>query len=113
MDEDAFGIVCNHKIGSKAIAQGAQVWLYIPSRGSGFERNFMTARSKGGRWIMIWIKNAKLENWRVKYIPPDLRNKTHKFPTRQAAQAYLNEMQALFRFDEALERFAVLWNLNE
>ncbi len=97
---DLWGVVANHKDGDKKMRPGAQCWLYSPNPGDGYERNGMRCRSRGGRLINIWIKAAKLVDWRVKWIPPEVR-KPYVYPmfdTREKADAYLAAMQ-IRRFD--------------
>lgn len=97
---DLWGIVANHRDGDKKMSPGAQCWLYSPNPGDGFERNGMRCRSRGSRWINIWIRAKKLVNWRVKWIPPEVR-KPYVYPmfdTSEKAAAYLVNMD-LWRFD--------------
>lgn len=97
---DAWGIIANHRNGDNAIPPGAQCWLFISNPGSGYETNQMYCRSRGSRWICKWVKADRLENWRVKWVPPGIREGIEgvfeyaTYPTKEAAQAQLDSMKS-------------------
>jgi hypothetical protein len=96
MAPDIFAICCNHSEGSGALAgsdgrnqAGAQCW-YSWTTGGADGRANMVCRSRGGRWIETWVAYKKTARWRVKFLPPPLRDHNiMKFASRDEAQAEL------------------------
>lgn len=103
MLDDAFGIAANMRAGTKHIAgddgrnmRGGQCWIEWLNNGWGCRRNPMLARSRGARWISIWLRAGDMQEWRVKFIPPELRGRVLTFGTRAQCQAELDRIQAIW-----------------
>jgi hypothetical protein len=98
-DQECWGILANHREGDEKISAGSQCWLSFPNNGDGYARNEMCARSRGRRWIRIWIEADRLDNWRVKFVHPAVRGRVYQAETREKAEAYLAEINECFAFD--------------
>lgn len=101
---DAFGFVASHREGTSAIPgadnrnnDGAQCWIIWWNNGHGFERNLMRCRSRGSHWINIWQPANRLQNWRVKFVPPGLREHVMHFPVRVQAEEHLKLIMPTLR----------------
>ena len=99
--EDLWGIVANNSVGEKNIAgdhlngnkRGGQCWLVWSNNGNGMDRNNMLCRSRGGRWIEKWINVRRLDNVRVKWIPPELRGRVQEHRTKEDAQIQATSLE--------------------
>ena len=64
-------IRCNHRDGTRAVAEGAAAYVMQTNPGGGHDRIKLLSRSRGGRWIEGWTTTKRLENFRVKTLPPE------------------------------------------
>jgi hypothetical protein len=64
-------IRCNHHVGTRAVAEGAAAYVVQTNVGNGNDRIKLLSRSRGGRWIEGWHATDRLENFRVKTLPPE------------------------------------------
>ena len=90
------GVRCNVLYGTSAVRAGAAAWVYIPNTGGGNdpdESQHMIVRSRGGRWIRVWIMMKKLHNWRAAWVPPMFRETRFVWTPNDAARfaAFMNE----------------------
>ena len=51
-------------------SKGSLAYVINPNHGGGGDRKEMLIRSRSGRWIRKWESAKRLENPRVKTIPP-------------------------------------------
>lgn len=63
-------IACNYATDVSECAKGALCYIIDPGSGMGSERIWLFVRSRGGRWISKWEASWRLNNFRVKTIPP-------------------------------------------
>jgi hypothetical protein len=64
--------------------------------GGGFDRNMMVIRSRSGRWVQKWMRADRLENWRVKWVPPALRGVVMDIKHREEAERILKRMNEVW-----------------
>jgi len=64
-------VQCNYSEGTSAVAQGAVAYISLLNPGGGNDRIMILARSRGGRLVHKWESIRKLDNFRVKTIPPE------------------------------------------
>lgn len=93
---DVWGIVANHRDGDGICRPSAQCWIMWTNPGGGFDRNMMVVRSRGGRWIRKWMRADRLENWRVKWVPPGLRGTAMDLADREEVERVLARMQRVW-----------------
>jgi hypothetical protein len=66
--QEHYALVANHRTGSGVIRKGALVYVaYIPGMN---DRARCLLRSRGGRWVDLWVALKELENVRIKAISP-------------------------------------------
>lgn len=71
MSEDRKAIVCNYVEGTSYVAKGAKAYI-VPWMGGNLpERIPVLVRSRGGRWIEKWESVRRLDNFRIKTLPPE------------------------------------------
>lgn len=90
---DAWGIVANHREGDKICRPTAQCWIMWTNPGGGFDRNMMVVRSRGGRWVKKWMRADRLTNWRIKWVPPELRGIAMDLTSREDVERVLERMR--------------------
>jgi hypothetical protein len=64
-------IACNYRVATKTASEGALAYFFGGWRGGGYERVQILLRSRGGRWIKKWESIKRLDNFRLKTIPPE------------------------------------------
>lgn len=64
-------IVCNYAEGISSVSKGSLCYVIDPGRGMGSERICIYARARDGRIIEKWEAIKRLENFRVKTLPPE------------------------------------------
>jgi hypothetical protein len=69
--EDRKVVQCNYAVPVSAAAAGARAYLMLPNPGSGADRIEILLRSRGGRWVQKWEDIRRLEDFRVKTLPPE------------------------------------------
>ena len=69
--EDHRAIACNYAEPVGVAAEGALCYVRWPNPGGGNDRMQLLVRSRGGRWIEKWEAISRLQNFRLKTIPPD------------------------------------------
>lgn len=69
--EDKRAIQCNYTEGTKIAPKGAKAYLVRPNPGGGNDRIVILARSRGGRFVQKWESIKRLDNFRIKTIPPE------------------------------------------
>lgn len=87
MTGDCFGIVCNLREGTPAVAPGALCWVCRSAQDP--QGNVQVrVRSRGGRWIVTFFAEWKLDNFRAKWLPPTTtrRRDALGYLTRDAAE---------------------------
>jgi hypothetical protein len=68
--DDMRVIACNYTGPTKVAAAGARAYV-IPQFGGNLpERVRVLVRSRGGRWVEKWESMKRLDNFRMKTIPP-------------------------------------------
>jgi hypothetical protein len=93
---DAWGIMANHRDGDNICSPKAQCWIMWTNPGGGFDRNMMVVRSRSGRWVRKWMRTDRLENWRVKWVPPILRDTAMGLSDKQEAEDVLERMNRVW-----------------
>lgn len=71
MANDKIYLACNMAKATEYAAKGALAYVMDLGPGNGMESARVFLRSKGGRWIDIWVRGKALENFRFKTIPPE------------------------------------------
>lgn len=63
-------IACNYTESTKVVTAGTKAYV-IPQLGGNLpERVRLLVRSRGGRWVEKWESMKRLDNFRLKTIPP-------------------------------------------
>lgn len=70
MNEDRRVLQCNYTETTNIAPQGARAYLVSTNRGNGNDRVEILVRSHSGRWVEKYERIDRLENWRVKTLPP-------------------------------------------
>jgi hypothetical protein len=65
-EDDMRVIACNYTEPTKVVAAGARAYV-IPQLGGNLPER---VRSRGGRWVEKWESVKRLDNFRLKTIPP-------------------------------------------
>lgn len=68
---DKYVVVCNLAEGISEARKGAKAYVIDPNAGWGGERQYLYLRSRCGRMIRKWESRTRLENFRVKTLPPE------------------------------------------
>ena len=63
-------MACNLAEPTSEAARGALAYVMWPNWGGGNDRLPLLIRSRGGRWIEKWESMRRLNNFRIKTIPP-------------------------------------------
>lgn len=71
MDNDKIYLACNMSNPTKFAAKGALAYVMDLNPGNAMESARVLLRSKGGRWIDVWVRGKNLANFRYKTIPPE------------------------------------------
>jgi len=93
---DRRAIACNYAVPVSVAAKGALAYVDWPNWGGGNDRVPLLVRSRGGRWIRKWEAMHRLENFRLKTLPPE--------HPRYGDLIYEPTEEHLERFREACER---------
>ena len=97
---DTFGIVANHP-GDAVVAPGALCWL-CRSWGGGEDSACVRVRSRGGRWVQRHPALWKLQDIRVKWLPPTRENRGERvFLNRAEAAAEAHHLDAAAQQERA------------
>jgi hypothetical protein len=71
MAADRHVMACNFAEAISECRKGALCYVLYSNPGGGYDRVFVLARSRGGRWIEKWEPIYRLTNFRVKTLPPE------------------------------------------
>jgi hypothetical protein len=63
-------VVANYTEGTSAVRVGAKAYISPVYPGALPDNVFLVVRSRGGRWIEKWERIKRLDNFRLKTIPP-------------------------------------------
>ncbi len=82
MMKKEFGIKANLSVSRTTASKGALCWILRLNPGGGNDRIVVLLRSRGGRWIEIWMNRRHLTNFRGAWVPEHLRNESlrSKYP---------------------------------
>lgn len=69
--QDKKAVVCNYAEPTKIASKGARVYFCYGWTGGGYERVNILVRSRGGRLVRKWEHIRRLENFRIKTLPPE------------------------------------------
>jgi hypothetical protein len=64
-------IQCNFTEATKIAPAGARAYVVLVNYGNGHDRIVVLVRSHGGRWVEKWENLARLNDFRVKTLPPE------------------------------------------
>lgn len=68
---DARVVCCNTTEGTSVYPPGAKMYVGIGWSGGGYQRLMVYGRSRGGRFVHMWMPTSRLTNFRFKTIPPE------------------------------------------
>jgi len=71
VSEDKHVIVCNYTEGTGIVAKGAKAYVVLQLGGNLPENIPVVVRSRGGRWVRKWERVRRLDNFRLKTLPPE------------------------------------------
>lgn len=71
MDMDRTVIQCNYTDGTNVASSGARAYVIGDDNGGGYERWRLLVRSRSGRWVEKWENAKRLNDFRLKTLPPE------------------------------------------
>lgn len=69
--EDRRAIACNIRVPTATAVEGALAYVLWTNPGNGNDRLPLLIRSRSGRWIEKWEDMRRLDNFRLKTLPPE------------------------------------------
>ena len=64
---DKYAVVCNFREATSGFSEGALAYVHAGTAIG--DSILVVAKSRSGRWVMMWQRRHKMHNFRVKTIP--------------------------------------------
>ena len=98
-----YGIACNINDSDSCLRMGSLAWIGGFNDGD-WDRHRLVARTRGGRIVEKWVPTKRLTNFRVKWIPPHLKDRIWCYGTREEMEAKAGCLKAYIDGTTASER---------